>query len=205
MGYAEEYKQKLVTADQAAAVIRDGDWVDYGWTATTNVAVDKALAKRMPEMHDVQIYGGILMHVPEIFKIENPQEHFTWNSWHMSGIERKMASTGLSFYAPIKYSELPRYYLDREDPLDVAIMQVGPMDKHGYFNLGPSASHTYAVVKMAKKVTRAIFEMISEADVDIDEEAARLYRVVASMKPNKRKHIDKFMIELAKELLAQRK
>ena len=100
MGYAEEYKQKLVTADQAAAVIQDGDWVDYGWTATTCVAVDKALAKRMPEMHDVQIYGGILMHVPEIFKIENPQDHFTWNSWHMSGIERKMASTGLSFYAP---------------------------------------------------------------------------------------------------------
>ena len=158
MGYAEEYKQKLVTADQAAAVIQDGDWVDYGWTATTNVAVDKALAKRMPEMHDVQIYGGILMHVPEIFKIENPQEHFTWNSWHMSGIERKMASTGLSFYAPIKYSELPRYYLDREDPLDVAIMQVGPMDKHGYFNLGPSASHTYAVVKMAKKVIVEINE-----------------------------------------------
>ena len=30
MGYAEEYKQKLVTADQAAAVIQDGDWVDYG-------------------------------------------------------------------------------------------------------------------------------------------------------------------------------
>ena len=50
MGYAEEYKQKLVTADQAAAVIQDGDWVDYGWTATTCVAVDKALAKKMPEM-----------------------------------------------------------------------------------------------------------------------------------------------------------
>ena len=31
-------------------------------------------------------------------------------------------------------------------------MQVGPMDRHGYFNLGPSASHTYAVVQMAKKV-----------------------------------------------------
>jgi butyryl-CoA:acetate CoA-transferase len=26
------------------------------------------------------------------------------------------------------------------------------MDRHGYFNLGPSASHTYAVVQMAKKV-----------------------------------------------------
>ena len=152
MGYAEEYKQKLVTAAQAAAVIKDGDWVDYGWCATTNVAVDRELAKRMPEMHDVKIYGGILMHAPEIFKIENPQEHFIWNSWHMNGVERKAASTGLSFYGPLKYSELPRYYLDREDPLDVAIMQVGPMDRHGYFNLGPSASHTYAVVQMAKKV-----------------------------------------------------
>ena len=28
MGYAEEYKQKLVTAAQAAAVIQDGDWVE---------------------------------------------------------------------------------------------------------------------------------------------------------------------------------
>ena len=152
MDYTQEYKQKLVSAAQAAAVIQDGDWVDYGWCATTNVAVDRELAKRMPEMHDVKIYGGILMHVPEIFKIENPQEHFIWNSWHMGGVERKAASTGLSFYGPLKYSELPRYYLDREDPLDVAILQVGPMDRHGYFNLGPSASHTYAVVKMAKKV-----------------------------------------------------
>ena len=109
MGYAEEYKQKLVTAAQAAAVIQDGDWVDYGWCATTNVAVDRELAKRMPEMHDVKIYGGILMHAPEIFKIENPQEHFIWNSWHMNGVERKAASTGLSFYGPLKYSELPRY------------------------------------------------------------------------------------------------
>ena len=67
MSYAEEYKQKLVTAAQAAAVIQDGDWVDYGWCATTNVAVDRELAKRMPQMHDVQIYGGILMHAPEIF------------------------------------------------------------------------------------------------------------------------------------------
>ena len=152
MSYAEEYKQKLVTAAQAAAVIQDGDWVDYGWCATTNVAVDRELAKRMPQMHDVQIYGGILMHAPEIFKIENPQEHFTWNSWHMNGVERKAASTGLSFYGPLKYSELPRYYLDREDPLNVAIMQVGPMDRHGYFNLGPSASHAYAVIEKAQKV-----------------------------------------------------
>jgi butyryl-CoA:acetate CoA-transferase len=34
----------------------------------------------------------------------------------------------------------------------VAIMQVAPMDKFGYFNLGPSASHAYAVIQTAQKV-----------------------------------------------------
>ncbi len=158
MSYQEEYKQKLVTAAQAADIIQDGDWVDYGWCASTNVAVDKELAKRMPQMHDVKIRGGILMHVPEIFKIENPQDHFTWNSWHMGGIERKAINQGLSFYAPIKYSELPRYVLEMEDPIDVAIMQVSPMDDKGYFNLGPSNSHYYAVVERAKKVIVEINE-----------------------------------------------
>ena len=58
---------------------------------------------------------------------------------------------------------------------------------------------------MAEKITRAILEMLEEEDVKIDEEAERLYKAVASMKPGKIKRADKFMIGLAKELLADRK
>ncbi|MBQ3393468.1 MAG: butyryl-CoA:acetate CoA-transferase [Lachnospiraceae bacterium] len=152
MGFQEEYRQKLVTADKAVEIVKDGDFVDFAWCATTPVAIDKALAKRMPDLYDIKMRGGILMHVPEIFKIAEPEKHFTWNSWHMGGIERKTAATGLSFYASIKYSELPRYYLESQDPLNVAYMMVGPMDSKGYFNLGPSASHMYAVVEKADKV-----------------------------------------------------
>lgn len=52
----------------------------------------------MSELHDVKIRGGICMWVPEIFKIENPADHFCWNSWHMSGIERKAIDQGFAFY-----------------------------------------------------------------------------------------------------------
>ena len=90
MEFKKMYEEKLVTAEQAAAVVKSGDWVDYGWTTGTPVAVDHALAKRLPELTDVNFRGGILMWVPEIFKIENPAEHMTWNSWHMGGIERKL-------------------------------------------------------------------------------------------------------------------
>ena len=69
----------------------------------------------------------------------------TWNSWHMGGIERKAIAQGFSFYSPIRYSELPRYYRESSDPVNVAVFQVTPMDEHGYFNFGPSASHLGAV------------------------------------------------------------
>ena len=126
--------------------------MDYGWTTGTTVAFDAALAKRMPELHDVSLRGGILMWVPEVFKIENPAEHFTWNSWHMSGIERKAIAQGFAYYAPIRYSELPRYYRESSTPLDVAVFQVAPMDEHGFFNFGPNASHMAAVCEKAKVV-----------------------------------------------------
>ena len=152
MDYKNMYDQKLVSADQAAAVVKSGDWVDYGWTTGTTVAFDAALAKIMPDLHDVSLRGGILMWVPEVFKIENPAEHFTWNSWHMSGIERKAIAQGFAYYAPIRYSELPRYYRESSTPLDVAVFQVAPMDEHGFFNFGPNASHMAAVCEKAKVV-----------------------------------------------------
>lgn len=152
MDYKKMYAEKLVSAEAAAAVVKSGDWVDYGWTTGTPVAVDAALAKRMTELTDVNFRGGILLWVPEIFKIENPAEHLTWNSWHMSGIERKAIAQGFAYYAPIRYSELPRYYRESTTPPDVAIFQTAPMDEHGYFNFGPNASHMIACCERAQTI-----------------------------------------------------
>lgn len=152
MDYQQMYQNKLTTAASAANVIQSGDWVDYGWCVNTPVAVDKEVAKRLPSLENVNFRGGILMWVPEIFQIEDPAAHMTWNSWHMGGIERKAVAQGFSFYAPIRYSELPRYYRDLSCPSRVAIFQVSPMDEHGYFSFGPSASHLAACCERAEVI-----------------------------------------------------
>ena len=108
MYYKKLYASKLCTAKEAVKDVTSGDWVDYGWCTGHPVALDKALAERMPELEDVKIRGGIALWRPAIFDIENPADHFCWNSWHMSGIERKAVNEGFAFYAPIRYSELPR-------------------------------------------------------------------------------------------------
>ena len=152
MSYQEVYKQKLTTADEAVKAVKSGDWVDYGWSVCSADALDKALARRMGELTDVKIRGGILTHKPAIFDVPNAAEHFCWNSWHMGGIERKAVSEGFSYYIPLRYSELPGYYRNCIKSLDVAMFQVAPMDEHGWFNFGPGGSHLKAVCECAKTV-----------------------------------------------------
>lgn len=152
MHFIDEYNKKKVTADEAVRIIKSGDWVDYGFCVTTVDALDRALAKRTDELFNIHLRGAILPKCPAVFEREDAGEHFTWNSWHFSGIERQLANKGLAFYAPISYSELPRYYRDMEHPSNVVMMQVAPMDKDGYFNFGPSASHLAAACERAEHI-----------------------------------------------------
>ena len=151
MNYREEYASKLTTAAQAVSVVKDGDWIDYGWCTGHPVALDQALAKRMPQLTDIKVRGGVALWAPAIFKIDNPQDHFCWNSWHMSGIERKAVDQGFAYYSPMRYSELPRFYRENVE-VDVVMIQVTPMDEHGYFNFGPSASHLADMCRTAKHI-----------------------------------------------------
>ena len=152
MGFAEEYRSKLTTAEEAVKVVKSGDWVDYGWCTATAKELDEALAKRAGELEDVKLRGGILMWKPAVFDVPEAAKHFTWNSWHMSGFERREVTTGLAYYCPIRYSELPRYYRENIAPIDVAMFQVSPMDEEGNFNFGPNASHMAAVCERAKVI-----------------------------------------------------
>lgn len=102
----------------------------------------------------------MLLRTPEIFKIDDPKSHLCWNSWHSSGIERKAAKEGLAFYAPIRYSELPRYYRDLPDPVDVALFRVSPIDTEGFFNFGPCASHMSDMCSRAKHIMIEVNENV---------------------------------------------
>ena len=152
MNFTSEYQSKLTTADEAVKLIQSGHWVDYGWCTNTCHDLDIALAKRMPELYDVKLRGGVLVWRPAVFDVPNAAEHFCWNSWHMTGIERKAIDEGIAFYAPLRYSELPRHYRESIPAVDVAMLQVTPMDQHGNFNFGPNSSHLVEVLRRAHKI-----------------------------------------------------
>ena len=150
MNYQKEYQAKLCSAQDAVRVVNSGDWIDYGWNACAPVALDQALAQRYQELWDVKVRGAVLMKRPAILSVPDTAEHFTWNSWHMSGLERKLIDEGIAFYIPLRYSELPRYYREHIPPVHVAMIQVAPMDEDGYFSYGLNASHLEALFERAE-------------------------------------------------------
>lgn len=151
--FMDEYKQKLVTADEAVKVVKSGDWLDYGSFTGQVRDLDEALAKRKDELRDVKIWTCVNPYPTKVNEVDPTGESFVWHSWHFSGADRKVAKTGKDvYYSSIKYSELPRYVRERIEPIDVAMLQVCPMDQHGWFNFGPQSTHSRAVCDRAKKI-----------------------------------------------------
>ena len=145
MDFQALYQSKLTTAAEAAKLVKSGDWVDYTWCTNHPVELDKALAARQNELEDVKVRGGVTMWMPEIAKADDAGEHFAWHSWHCSGIDRKIIAKGMGWFSPMRYSELPRFYRENLDPVDVVFTQVPPMDEHGNFSFSLAPSHLYAL------------------------------------------------------------
>ena len=90
------------------------------------------------------------MWMPAICKADDAGDHFAWHSWHCSGIDRKIIGKGMGWFSPMRYSELPRFYRENLDPVDVVMFQAPPMDEHGNFNLSLAPSHGYDMCARAK-------------------------------------------------------
>ena len=147
-----EYQKKLATPEKAVSVVKSGDWIIYSYAANTLPVLDMALAKRAAELQDIQLLAGVSMRPHAVIKADPRGEHFTWDCVHFSAIDRKYYEMGRAFYVPLRYSEVPRYILENIHRVDILMVQVSPMDKHGNFNLGPTISHYRAAADKAKTI-----------------------------------------------------
>lgn len=131
--YTKEYKDKLRTPEEAVSVIKSGDWIDYTSTLGMPILLDRALAKRRDELSDVKIRGNLIRGPIEVAECDPTQEHFIYHSWHCSAYERKLCDRGLCYYIPMVFHNNSAYY-EFFIKVNVAMVSVSPMDKHGYFN-----------------------------------------------------------------------
>ncbi len=155
--YYSQYQEKLRTPEEAVKVVKSGDWVDYIANVCFPTLLDRALAKRKDELLDVKFRGSLSFGPIEVAEADPTREHFCYNSWHFSAYERKLADRSLCSFIPMLFSRNGEYYKHFLD-VDVAMMAVTPMDKHGYFNLSCATGVAKAILDKAKVVIVEINE-----------------------------------------------
>jgi butyryl-CoA:acetate CoA-transferase len=148
--FMQEYKEKLTTAKNAVKIVKSGDKVQFNSYNGNPPALDRALAARRDELEDVILYTSVTMYPLQTIACDPEGRHFTYNSMHASGHDRKLALAGNYYYTSVTYYELPAIL--KNDRRDVVMLQVGSMDEMGYMNHGPNAGHAQDLVKNANKI-----------------------------------------------------
>ncbi len=147
-----KYRSKIITAEKAAQLVKDGEKVSYGCFHTKPIAFDIALADRIASGEitklDTSIVGTILPVPQVLLKMaeKNDTGDFRYNTSWYGPLERMLASKGVVSFAPMQFQDVIK---TRTEPLwheslrrDVAVIQCSPMDSFGNFNFGISNSLT---------------------------------------------------------------
>src|SRR5215471_9828299 len=117
-----------ITADEAAALVRSGDWVDYGFGMGQPDAFDRALAGRRDELTGVKIRAAFSLRPRAVVDADRVGDRFLWLNWHFSGHDRRHHTAGLAQYIPMNFGEAPDLYRRFIDPVDVAVVKCCPRD-----------------------------------------------------------------------------
>src|SRR5262245_51927093 len=147
-----ELRAKLISPDDAAALVESGHWVDYGLALGQPDLFDQALARRKDALHDVRIRARVTFAPRAVLEADPTGERFLWFNWHFSAYDRSKNLDGRCNYIPMNFGEAPDYYRRFIDPVDVVCIKTCPMDEHGYFNFGPTSAYLKAMTERARVV-----------------------------------------------------
>lgn len=140
-----------VSASEAVKIIKSNDRVFIHTAAAAPQELIDEMTARAPELKNVEICQ---LHTEGKAPYANPElrDSFHVNSLFIGHNVRHTLKAGNGSYTPVFLSEVPALFRDGILPIDVALIQVSPPDKHGYCSLGVSVDATLAAVESAKHV-----------------------------------------------------
>lgn len=140
-----------ISAEEAVSLIKSNNRIFFQGAAMTPKFLINALCQNYKNLNDVEI---VQMHTEgnALYAQEPYCNAFNTNSCFVAGNVRKAINTRRGDYTPIFLSELHLLFKRNILPLDVALIQVSPPDKHGYCSLGTSIDVTITAIQVAKIV-----------------------------------------------------
>ena len=181
MNWQEEYKRKKVGPTEAVQCIQSGMRVYIHPGCAEPETLVEALMARGPYVKNVEILH--LMTAGRADYVAPEMEgHFRHNAMFMGANVRQAVNEGRADYTPIFLSQVEELFESGEMPIDVALIQVGPPDAHGFCSLGVGVDATLTAARCAKIVVAQVNDQMPRTfgdcflhvkDLDIVVEVSR--------------------------------
>jgi acyl-CoA hydrolase len=140
-----------VSADEAVRLIQSGNRVYVHEAAMAPYELLDALVRRAPQLRDVEV---VSLHTegPAPDVAPGLDGHIRHNALFVGANVREAVNAGRADYTPVFLSEVPALIAHGVLPIDVALIQVSPPDRHGFCRLGASVACARAAVDHARAV-----------------------------------------------------
>lgn len=169
---------KFISGEKAIEVIKSNDKVFVHGGAATPHFLLKKMVERADELKNVELIS-ISTQGEALFAEKKYHQSFKINSLFVSANVREAVNDGRGDYIPVFLSDIPNLFRKNIIPLDVALVQVSPPDKHGYCSLGVSVDVASTAVKTAKYVIAQVNprmpRTLGDGIIKIDEFDAIVY------------------------------
>jgi acyl-CoA hydrolase len=139
---------KYTDARHAVGSIKSGDRVFIHGSAATPVCLIKAMQERHSVLSQVELVSITNMGTIDFCKPEFSGSFF-FNSLFVSANTREVVNSDDGDYVPVFLSQIPQLFKKNILPIDVALIQVSPPDRHGYCSLGTSVDIAKAAIDTA--------------------------------------------------------
>lgn len=165
-----------VSAAQAVVGIQSGQRVFIGSGAAEPGTLVTALTARAPELRDVSLLhiltlGAAPYAAPEM------ADHFRHTAFFIGPNVRQAVQDGRADFVPIFLSEIPALF-ERRMPLDWALVQVSPPDRHGWCTVGVSADVVAGALRHARHVVAELNPAMPRTHGDTLIHVSRLHAAV---------------------------
>ncbi len=146
---------KTASASTALNLVKSGNRVFIHGVAAAPQTLIRALTDRAGELRDVEI---VHLHTEGDAPYSNPEfaHSFRVNAFFVGANVRKAVGEGRADYIPVFLSEIPALFRRGVLPIDVALINVSPPDKHGFCSLGVSVDIARSAVDTAKFVVAQV-------------------------------------------------
>ncbi len=151
-----DWVAKARSAEEALALVQSGQRVFIHGAAATPTPLLEALGRR-EDLEGVQLYH---LHLAGEGPLASPERrgHLFSNSLFVGAGMRRPIDEGHADFIPVFLSDIPCLFKSRKIPLDVALVQLSPPDRHGLCTLGPSVDAALAAFESARIVIAEINE-----------------------------------------------